>query len=568
MKPPPAAPYQLPDKPKNVGGYQWPTLGMGLILLILTNAAATQWVAHRFSYSHGLGRPLIIYQTLKIYKPWSWALWLLHYSPSQNLYVKNTVLAGAGLVVMGAAFTIMLILIVNVRRSRQSLKGNEHLRGSGRWATFQEIEQQDLLTATEGVYIGGIEQNSRLHYLLDNSNTHCLAFAPTRSGKGVGLIIPSLLAWPDSVICYDPKGENWAKSAGFRNKSLRQHCMKFSPVERDGSCFNPLEEIRLGTDREVSDTQNLAEILINTKAQGNNPNQHFVDEAAALTTGMILHLLYKAKREGRPTPSLSDLSAAYGDPDRSFRDMLTLMSKYLHRSPSDPAWDSSTGPSHTHPVVAQRARMMLHKADREFSGVFSAATRPIAVYDDPLVKHSIHRSDFSIRDLVDHKRGVSLYLVCPPSDFDRLEPLVRIFFTLVVTRLMEKMDFQEGAQIKNTKRLLLLIDEFPSLGPMQVFAKALPMMAGYGIKAYLITQNLKVLKDAYGVNQSITDNCHHRIAYTPNEQQTADELSRETGVQTVQKQNTTYSGSRSSPMARQMSTTVEYVERPLLTPDE
>lgn len=571
MKTPPEAAYQLPAKPTNVGGYQWSTLLMGLVLLLVTNMMATQWIAHRFSYSRGLGQPLFSFQTARIYRPWCWALWLMHYSPSSNLYVKNTVLAGAGLVVMGSAVTIMLVLITNLRRSRQSLKGNEHLRGSGRWATFEEIEQQDLLTATEGVYVGGVEHNKRLHYLLDNSNTHCLAFAPTRSGKGVGLIIPSLLAWPDSLICYDIKGENWAKTAGFRKKGLGQHCLKFSPLEHDGSCFNPLAEIRIGTEREVSDTENLSEILINTKGQGENQNQHFLDEAASLTTAMILHLLYKAKREGRPTPNLSDLLEAYGDPARSFRETLTLMTQYVHRHPAEgKPWQTMNGPTDTHPVVAQRARLMLNKADREFSGVVASATRPLRVYSDPLVRRSVSKSDFTIRDLVDQKRGVSLYLVCPPSDYDRLEPLVRVFFTLAVTRLMEKMDFQNGAQVKNARRLLFMIDEFPTLGRMQVFAKALPLMAGYGLKAYLITQNLKALRapEAYGVNESIVANCHHRIAYTPNEQQTADELSRETGVQTVAKANTTYSGSRSSAMAKQMSTSVEYVERPLLTPDE
>ena len=569
MKPPAATPYQLPDKPKNVGGYQWSTLGMGLILLVLINLLATEWVAHRLAFSRGLGQPLFTYQAWKVYKPWAWAFWLLHYSPSQNLFVKNTVLAGAGLVVMGSAFTIMLILLTNVRRSRQSLKGNEHLRGSGRWATFDEIKQQDLLTATEGVYVGGIEHNNRLHYLLDNSNTHCLAFAPTRSGKGVGLVIPTLLAWPDSLICYDIKGENWAKTSGFRKQGLGQYCLKFSPTERDGSCFNPLAEIRIGTDHEVSDTQNIAEILIDTQHAGETSNQHFIDEAASATTGMILHLLYKAKREDRATPNLSDLLELYGDPARSFRDTLTLMTQYLHRDPSgNDSWDTMNGPTYTHPVVAQRARLLLSKADKEFSGVLASCTRPLGVYADPLIKRSINRSDFTIRDLVDRKRGVSLYLVIPPSDFKRLRPLVRVFFTVAVTRLMEKMDFQNGAQVKNAKRLLFLIDEFPTLGRMDVFASALPVMAGYGLKAYLITQNLKALKEPYGIHESIVANCHHRIAYTPNDQDTADELSRETGVQTVAKLNTTYSGSRSTPMARQTSTSVEYVERPLLTPDE
>jgi type IV secretory pathway TraG/TraD family ATPase VirD4 len=148
--------------------------------------------------------------------------------------------------------------------------------------------------------------------------------------------------------------------------------------------------------------------------------------------------------------------------------------------------------------------------------------------------------------------------------------LVRLLFTMITNRLMEKMDFggAGNALKKNKHRMLFLIDEFPSLGKLQSFADALSFMAGYGLKAYLIAQDVRQIVESYGENESIVSNCHVRIAYAPNNEETAELLSRMTGNQTIQKANISFSGGRAAPVQQQMSTSVEYVERALLTPDE
>jgi len=139
---------------------------------------------------------------------------------------------------------------------------------------------------------------------------------------------------------------------------------------------------------------------------------------------------------------------------------------------------------------------------------------------------------------------------------------------MVVNRLTEKMMFQGAEQIRNRHRLLLLIDEFPSLNRMEVFADALSYMAGYGLKAYLITQDIRQIVDAYGHNESIVSNCHVRIAFAPNQVETAELLSKMTGTQTVQKASYNFSGSRFSPVMGHINASVDHVERPLMTPDE
>jgi type IV secretion system protein VirD4 len=150
----------------------------------------------------------------------------------------------------------------------------------------------------------------------------------------------------------------------------------------------------------------------------------------------------------------------------------------------------------------------------------------------------------------------------------RLRPLIRLIFTLIVNRLTERMDFEGGVQICNRHRLLFMIDEFPSLKQMEVFADALSYMAGYGLNAYLIAQDIRQIVKEYGPNESIVSNCHVRIAYAPNQYDTAELLSKMAGTKTVQKATYSFSGSRLAPVANHMSATVDHVERPLMTPDE
>jgi type IV secretion system protein VirD4 len=139
---------------------------------------------------------------------------------------------------------------------------------------------------------------------------------------------------------------------------------------------------------------------------------------------------------------------------------------------------------------------------------------------------------------------------------------------MVVNRLTERMAFDGSEQKRNKHRLLFLIDEFPSLNRMEIFADALSYMAGYGLKAYLITQDIRQVVDAYGQNESIVSNCHVRIAFAPNQVETAELLSKMTGTATVQKASFNFSGSRFSPVMSHVNASVDHVERPLMTPDE
>jgi type IV secretion system protein VirD4 len=217
---------------------------------------------------------------------------------------------------------------------------------------------------------------------------------------------------------------------------------------------------------------------------------------------------------------------------------------------------------------------MLNKADAEKSGVISTAMSFLSLYRDPIVAENVRYSDFSIEDLMG-ERGVesdpiSLYLVVPPSDKDRLKPLIRLILNQVVRRLTEKMEFKDGRSVDGfAHRLLLMIDEFPSLGKLDIFAESLAYVAGYGMKMYLICQDTAQLYKEYTKDETIIANCHVRVIYAPNRLETAEWLSKILGKKTLVSESTTFSyNGQFMPYQTGMSGGLQYAGRELLTTEE
>ncbi len=462
------------------------------------------------------------------------------------------------------------------RKARDKLlKSDAH--GSAHWADRTDILEAGLIPKVPGphtCYVGGwVDEKNMLHYLQHSGPEHIIAFAPTRSGKGVGLVIPTLLAWEGSVLVHDIKGENWALTAGYR-KSIGQRCLKFAPTLSDGtSChFNPLNEIRVGTDKEVADTQNIATMIVDPDGKG--LNDHWAKTGFALLVGTILHVLYATEVKEKTLKSVANLLSDpnVGSVDEVFEHMKT----YEHDKTGARGWlDLHGNVTRTHPVVAQSAQEMLNKADNEKSGVISTAMSFLSLYRDPVVAANVASSDFRITDLMGDAKGekvppVSLYLVVPPSDKDRLKPLIRLVLNQVVRRLTESMEFKGGRSVDGFQhRLLLMIDEFPSLGKLDIFAESLAYVAGYGMKMYLICQDTAQLYKEYTKDETIIPNCHVRVVYAPNRLETAEWLSKILGKKTLVTENTTFSyNGQFMPYQTGMSGGLQYQGRELLTTEE
>jgi type IV secretion system protein VirD4 len=208
---------------------------------------------------------------------------------------------------------------------------------------------------------------------------------------------------------------------------------------------------------------------------------------------------------------------------------------------------------------------MMDRPREEAGSVLSTAKSYLSLYRDPVVRGNISDSHFQVRDLMHHMDPVSLYIVTRPADKARLRPLVRILLNMIVRLLADRIEFEGGRPSPGYKhRLLMMLDEFPSLGKLEILQESLAYLAGYGIKCYLVCQDINQLKSAkigYGQDESITSNCHIQAAFPPNRVETAEHLSKLTGQTTIVKEQVTQSD-------KNTSRTRQEVQRPLLTVDE
>ncbi|KAF0136167.1 MAG: TRAG family protein [Methylocystaceae bacterium] len=510
----------------------WGQIVIVLSIVFLGVWAATQWSAWRLGFQPELGAPwLSLGPNLPIYPPPILFMWWYQF----DAYAPDIFLEGAGIATSGAFVAIATAIGLSVHRAREAKYATTY--GSARWADVTDIRRGGLL-GPDGVVLGKFAHS----YLRHDGPEHVLCFAPTRSGKGVGLVVPTLLAWSGSAIVHDIKGENWALTSGWRARFGR--VLLFDPTNPDSAGYNPLLEVRRG-DAEVRDVQNVADILVDPEGALERRN-HWEKTSHSLLVGAILHVLYAEEDK-----TLSGVANFLSDPERPIETTLTAMmtTKHLGERP--------------HPVIASTARELLNKSENERSGVLSTAMSFLGLYRDPVVAKVTSHCDWRIDDLVSDQAPTTLYLVVPPSDISRTKPLVRLILNQIGRRLTEDLDRKSKRQ-----RLLLMLDEFPALGRLDFFESALAFMAGYGLKAFLIAQSLNQIEKAYGANNAILDNCHVRVAFATNDERTAKRVSDALGTATEMRAMKNYAGHRLSPWLGHLMVSRQETARPLLTPGE
>lgn len=514
----------------------------GQIFAVLTTSlaclwGATQWTASALGYQSQLGLPWFTLSNVPVYHPWDLFLWWYAF----DAYAPEIFMRGGAIAALGGILPIGMAIAMSVWRARQARRVTTY--GSARWATAEDIEQAGLLRPT-GVFLGKLDGKTPA-YLRHDGPEHVMAIAPTRSGKGIGLVVPTLLSWPQSVVVHDIKGENWALTAGWRSRF--SHCLLFNPTDPRSAANNPLLEVRQGV-HEVRDAQNIADILVDPEGSLERRN-HWEKTSHALLVGAILHVLYA---EGDKT--LPGVAAFLSNPAWPFETTLRRMMSTRHLD------------DRPHPVVAASAREVLNKSENERSGVLSTAMSYLGLYRDPTVAAVTSRCDWRMADLIDAEHPVSLYLVVPPSDINRTKPLVRLLLNQIGRRLTESLDGSDG--ITRRHKLLLMLDEFAALGRLDFFESALAFIAGYGLRAYLIAQSLNQVERAYGQNNSILDNCHVRVVFSSNDERTAKRISDSLGTATEQRSQRNYAGHRLAPWLGHLMVSRQETARALRTPGE
>ena len=534
----------------------------------LAMQAATQYMAWSFDFHSALGPPLFRVADCPIYPFYRGMNWLRILLGAPASAERNVTRMGMLIFAGGCLVSVLLARLCRGGRRNAA----EILHGSAHWASTKDVVAAGLLSKNreplkEGVVVGGIVAGGLLKKTLmlrHNGREHVLCFAPTRSGKGISLVLPTLLdGWRQSAFILDIKGENFALTSGYRKRELGQKILRLDFTDptalegHTGATFNPLEEVLpdfrfrdgvppdlerertfelvpSGTYVETATIQQIVSIVVDPHGKG--LEDHWAKTASSLMLGCITHLLYKFRLEGRGCPGMADVLSELSRPGEDWQDVVQAWQSYPHlgiRAISDRNGEEKLVPL-VHPIVAEEAQTILSKPAKEAGSVLSTVVSNLALFRDPVIARNTGRSSFRIRDLMHNDSPVSLYLIVNPNDQLRLTPLTRLIITQIVFNLVQKMDFRDGRSVEGYRhRLLLLLDEFPSLGRMELFERALGFIGGYGLKAYIIVQDLSQLYKAYTKEESIRAGCHIQVAFAPNTQETAEYLSRMLGQVTV-----------------------------------
>jgi type IV secretion system protein VirD4 len=475
---------------------QW-ILILYALALLLGFFVSVQWIGYQLGDQRELGWG-IPFGRLVLYPPWDAFIWYQHYG---NDYPR--VFSQAGLIALVLMLPAIVLLVLWRRQRPLIVKAI----GIDRWATREHIRKAGLL-AGNGTVVG-LWGKELLTY---DGPEHQLVSGASRSGKGVGHVVPTLLNWTDSVLVYDVKNELWNITAGFRTKF--SHTVYFNPTRLESVRFNPLWEIRPG-DAEIRDTQNVVEMLVNPT--GAKPTLDIWDQQASqLLVALILHVLYT---ESSDRKNLSVVRQRLLD----FQTTCQAMAQTAHRE------NSKTGLFEPHPEIQLVARELLQQPEKFQASVRGTTASYLTLYADPIVCRNTSISDFKLSDLVCGAKPMSFYIQPPPSDAARLRPLIRLLINQVCRTLMEHIHSDAGGRPKK-HRLLLLLDEFPTLGKLDFFSMNLRQMAGYGIKAHLIVQSFNDIIEQYGPYNTILDNCHILTTFGSSDPITQQKISQMSGT--------------------------------------
>jgi type IV secretion system protein VirD4 len=550
---------------------------IGLALaLVFALGAGTQYVAWRFGFHPNLGAPLVVLPpstmrwlratgalaagtglaALLVPRLRSLCLPLLVvaagaavcslgpiYAPHRLfvLYAANAGIArtaptfrGAWLVVVFVGVATSLGLITMWRRRRWSRPSDSH--GSAHWGGGEVLHRDHgLLLGRDGPRL--------LRFAGDG---HVLTVAPTRAGKGVSAVIPSLLDYRGAVLVTDPKGENYAVTARWREQALGHPVYAFDPFDVAGgtATYNPLDWIDVASAEAVDDARLLADMLVVPGAR-EGEQAFWNEEARGVLTGLILHVAAHAPAELRTLTHVRELLTA---PPEPFADLLKEMQ----------ASEAVDG------LVARAAARLLQKAPKERSGVISTAQSHTHFLDSPRMAEVLKRSSVDFSQL--KRQPFSVYLILPT---DRIDAYARWLRLLIACAL--RATARTAGQPK--ERVLFLLDEFAHLGRMHPVQRDIGLAGGFGVTFWLIVQDLSQLKSTYGETwPTFLANVDVLQAFGINDWDTAEYLSRMTGEATIYVESTHHSRgvSRGRHAQRQLGTGRAWSEqgRRLLLPDE
>lgn len=380
------------------------------------------------------------------------------------------------------------------------------LHGDARFANTAEIDRAGLTGSGDqpGILIG----RHRGRFLSLPGQLSVMLSAPTRSGKGVGVVIPNLLNWPDSVVVLDIKGENYDMTAGYR-AAHGQAVYAFSPFDEDARShrWNPLTAVRTSPLHRVGDLLTIGQVFFPNDGGGTSSEAFFNDQARNLFLGLGLVLL-ETPELPRTIGEMLRQSSGKG---RSLKDHLTALIAQ-RRDEGNPLSDECTD-------ALQR---LLSNSENTLSSVVATFNAPLTIFADAVVDAATSANDFRLEDV--RRRRVSIYVRIPPNRLANARPLLNLFFSQLVSLNTQALPGQDPTL---KVQCLLVNDEFTAMGRVGVITNAAAFLAGYDLRLLTVVQAMSQLDAVYGDKEARTFATNHglQILYAPREQRDADEYS-------------------------------------------
>ncbi|WP_223306351.1 type IV secretory system conjugative DNA transfer family protein [Mameliella alba] len=445
---------------------------------------------------------------------------------------------------VGAVFGFQYWRMASGADAYFGLTGDSH--GSARFANRKELKKLQRSRGHEdaGLLIGRNPHTGRLlHY---DGSAHLITLAPTRAGKGVGTVIPNLLAAERSVLVIDPKGENARIAGEARRRFGTVHVL--DPFEVSGhpsAAYNPLDRLTPDSLDLGEDAASLTEALV-MDPPGQVQEAHWNEEAKAILGGLIMFCVCH-EEDGRR--SLATVREYLTLPPDRLKALLELMQDS----------DEAGG------LIARAANRFLGKADREAASVLSNAQRHTHFLDSPRIAKCLARSDFAFSDL--RHRITSVFLVLPPNRMDAYSRWLRLLVSQALQDIARDAETATGAPEGRSERLkapaLFLLDEFAALGRLEAVERAMGLMAGYGLQLWPILQDMSQLKDLYGERAgTFIANAGVQQVFGVNDFETAKWLSQMIGQETAGFQTDSFKPGDGPSFSNNLT------GRDLLTPDE
>lgn len=453
----------------------------------------------------------------------------------KKLQIAMGVSAGGLLVAFPAALAV-------------AARGHRPLHGAARFATSAEIARAGLTSGkSPGILVG----RHRGKFLSLPGQLSVMLSAPTRSGKGVGVVIPNLLNWPHSVVVFDIKGENYDITAGYR-AACGQPVHAFSPFDDAGRShrWNPLTAVRSSPRHRVGDLLRIGQVFYPNDGSGTSSEAFFNDQARNLFLGLGLLLLESPELPRTIGEMLRQSSGKGKALSRHLSGLIAARAAH-GRALSDECVDA--------------LRRLLSTSENTLSSIVATFAAPLTIFADAIVDAATSGDDFSLDDV--RRRPMSIYVRIPPNQLANARPLLTLFFSQLVNLNTQRLPEQDATL---RYQCLLVNDEFTAMGRVGAISNTSAFLAGYNLRLLTVVQAMSQLDAVYGEKEARTFATNHglQILYAPREQRDADEYSAMLGFLTQPAISRGRSRSFSTHGHASVSTNESDQRRSLLLPQE